>query len=103
MYTSTIKNDCLVVKLTEYTEDISFIATLYSEKCPHFILNLLEFDCSNTDLFTKFAKFGKKLVGNNSFVIVSKEHTNSEWMPVPTLEEAFDMVELENIERQLNQ
>lgn len=103
MYSSTIENECLVVKLSGQIDDLSFISALYNEKASHLILNLLEFDCSDVHLFTKFAKFGKKLVGDNSFVMVSTEHTNSDWMPVPTLQEAFDIVELENIERQLNQ
>lgn len=103
MYSSTVENECLIVKLTEQLEDISFITSLYNNKCPHLILDLLEFDHANIDLFAKFANFGKKLVGNNSFVMVSEQHLNSEWMIVPTLQEAFDLVELENIERQLNQ
>ena len=102
MYVSTVEKKCLIVKLTEKVEDLSFINTLFSENCHHLILNLQEIELTNATLLSKFATFGKKLVGTNSFVMVSTQFLNSEWNIVPTLKEAFDIIELEDIERQLN-
>lgn len=102
MYSSTIEKECLVVKLSEQLDDISFVTSLFNQNCRHFILNLLEIECSDIAILSKFANFGKKLVGDNSFVIVADDNMNSEWLIVPTLQEAFDIIELEDIERQLN-
>ena len=52
------------------------------------------------DKFITFEKNIKKM--NGSFVIVSDINFNNDLIIVPTIKEAYDYIELEEIEKQLN-
>ena len=58
-------------------------------------------ELNSTDLL-KFTTFGKNIVKNNSFVMISNLPPQEEYMVVPSIQEAFDIIEMEEIERQLN-
>ena len=102
MHSHRIERDCLIVKLSENTDDLSFIETLYNGNTKHLILDLHDnIGLNSTDLL-KFTTFGKNIVKNNSFVMVSNLPPQEEYMVVPSIQEAFDIIEMEDIERQLN-
>ena len=71
---------------------------------------LLEIQCRSSSEFSEFSQeklknftnFGKELVAKNSFVIICQMEFSEDFPIVPTLQEAFDMIELEEIERQLD-
>ena len=66
------------------------------------ILDLHEIIGLNPTDLLKFTTFGKNIVKNNSFVMVSNLPPQEEYMVVPSIQEAFDIIEMEDIERQLN-
>lgn len=102
MHSHRIERDCLIVKLSENTDDLSFIETLYNGNTKHLILDLHDIIELNSNDLLKFTTFGKNIVKNNSFVIVSNLPPQEEYMVVPSIQEAFDIIEMEDIERQLN-
>ena len=66
-----------------------------------FDINTLDNESQNL-IKEKLIKFGKILIKNNcSFVIVSNHLNMIDFNIVPTLEEAYDLIELEEIERDL--
>ena len=91
----------MIIQLLVIEDDISFINSLFSNDCKHLILNLTEVSNLNTEHLTKFTTFGKNLVQNNSFVMISNQFLHDEFLLVPTLQEAFDIIEMEDIERSL--
>jgi len=101
-FSHTIEKDCLIISLLEPVDDLSFINDLYTSECKHLILDVLKLNDLNSNHYTKFIKFGKKLVGAQSFVLISDQSSLQEVNIVPTLVEAFDIIEMEDIERQLN-
>ena len=102
MHSHRIERNCLIVKLSDNTDDLSFVETLYNGNVKHLILDLHDImELNSTDLL-KFTTFGKNIVKNNSFVIVSNLPPQEEYMVVPSIQEAFDIIEMEEIERQLN-
>lgn len=101
-YTHQIQKNCLIVQLSKIEDDISFINSLFNKCCKHLILNLSEVSNLNTEHLTKFTTFGKNLVQTNSFVMISNQFLHDEFLLVPTLQEAFDIIEMEDIERSLN-
>ncbi len=102
MHSHRIERDCLIVKLSENTDDLSFIETLYNGNTKHLILDLHDIIGLNSTDLLKFTTFGKNIVKNNSFVMVSNLPPLEEYMVVPSIQEAFDIIEMEDIERQLN-
>ena len=101
-YSYQIQKNCLIIQLLVIEDDMSFINSLFSNDCKHLILNLSEVSNLNTEHLTKFTTFGKNLVQTNSFVMISNQFLHDEFLVVPTLQEAFDIVEMEDIERSLN-
>ena len=101
-YSYQIQKNCLIIQLSEIEDEMSFINSLFSEECKHLILDLTEVSNLNTEHLTKFTKFGKNLVQTNSFIMISNQLLNDEFLIVPTLQEAFDLIEIEDIERSLN-
>ena len=97
-----IQKNCLIVKLSNIDDDLSSINSLFSKKCKHFIIDLTEVTNLNAEHLTKFTKFGKNLVQNNSFIMISNQFLYDKFLLVPTLQEAFDLIEIEDIERSLN-
>ena len=101
-YSHQIQKNCLVVKLSKIEGDLSFVNSLFSQDCKHLILDLSEVLNLNTEYLIKFTTFGKNLVQTNSFVMISNQFLHDEFLVVPTLQEAFDIIEMEDIERSLN-
>ena len=97
-----IQKNCLIVQLSKIEDDLSFVNSLFSQDFKHFILDLTEVSNLNTEHLTKFTTFGKNLVQSNSFVMISSHFLQDEFLVVPTLQEAFDIIEMEDIERSLN-
>ena len=97
-----IQENCLIIQMSEIEDDISFINSLFSQDCKHLILDLSKVSNLNTEHLTKFTTFGKNLVQTNSFVMISNQFLHDEFLVVPTLQEAFDIIEMEDIERSLN-
>ena len=69
----------------------------------NYIFDITTLDNESQNLIKeKLIKFGKILIKNNcSFVIVSNHLNMIDFNIVPTLEEAYDLIELEEIERDL--
>jgi hypothetical protein len=102
MHSHRIERNCLIVKLSDNTDDLSFVETLYNGNVKHLILDLHDImELNSTDLL-KFTTFGKNIVKNNSFVMISNLPPQEEYMVVPSIQEALDIIEMEDIERQLN-
>ena len=82
---------------------ICLLSTHFFKKdCKHLILTSQNFSNLNTEHLIKFTTFGKNLVQTNSFVMISNQFLHDEFLVVPTLQEAFDIIEMEDIERSLN-
>ena len=97
-----IQKNCLIVRLSKVEDNLSFINSIFSQNCKHLILDLTEVSELNTEHLTKFTTFGKNLVNANSFVMISNQYLHDDFLLVPTLQEAFDIIEIEDIERSLN-
>ena len=69
----------------------------------NYIFDISTLDNESQNLIKeKLIKFGKILIKNNcSFVIVSNHLNMIDFNIVPTLDEAYDLIELEEIERDL--
>jgi hypothetical protein len=102
MHSHRIERNCLIVKLSENTDDLSFVETLYNGNVKHLILDLHDIMKLNSTDLLKFTTFGKNIVKNNSFVMISNLPPQEEFMVVPSIQEALDIIEMEDIERQLN-
>ena len=100
-YKYKIHKNCLIVYLSKIDDDLSFIKLLFNENCKHLILDLTEVSELNIKHLTKFTKFGKNLVKINSFVMISSQFFDSDFLVVRTLQEAFDIIDMEDIERLL--
>ena len=98
----SIQDSCLIVRLSKVEDSLSFINSIFSQDCKHLILDLTEVSDLNIEHLTKFTTFGKNLVNTNSFVMISNQCHYDDFLIVPTLQEAFDIIELEDIERSLN-
>ena len=101
LYSHQIQKNCLIIQLSKIEGDLSFINSLFSQDCKHIILDLTEFSNLNTEHLIKFTTFGKNLVQTNSFIMISNQFLHDEFLVVPTLQEAFDIIEMEEIERSL--
>jgi hypothetical protein len=102
LYSYSVENNCLIINLNELVEDLSFISPLYLKGCKHLILNLSQLSQLDVNDIAKFSTFGNNLVGINSFVMISNQILDENFSITPTLQEAFDIIELEDIERILN-
>ena len=92
--------DTLVVDVHDLTINLAHIVERQNT-FKHLIIDLSMFDSVSEDLLKNFTKFGKGNVQKNSFFIVYKQEFLEDYPLVPTLLEAFDMITLEEIERQL--
>ena len=100
-YSHQIQKNCLIVQLSTIEDDLSFVNSLFNQDCKHLILDLTEVLNINAKHLTKFTKFGKNLVKINSFVMISSQFFDSDFLVVRTLQEAFDIIDMEDIERLL--
>lgn len=96
------QQESLVVILKDLAVDLSFISNELDNAHKHLILDLSAFTEVSEDKLKNFTNFGKNVVGKNSFVIICQMEFSEEYPIVPSLQEAFDVIELEEIERQLD-
>ena len=66
------------------------------------ILDLSEFSEVSQEKLKNFINFGMNVVEKNSFIIICQMEFSEDFLIVPTLQEAFDVIELDEIERQLD-
>ena len=96
-----IKKNTLVFSLCENTD---FNKIDVDSDVRNFIADLTSVSLETIklvkDKFITFEKNIKKM--NGSFVIVSDINFNNDLIIVPTIQEAYDYIELEEIEKQLN-
>ena len=96
------QKESLLVIIKDLTVDLSFISSEIDDKYRHLILDLSEFSEFSQEKLKNFTNFGKELVAKNSFVIICQMEFSEDFPIVPTLQEAFDLIELEEVERQLD-
>ncbi|MBT3994049.1 MAG: hypothetical protein HOF02_08370 [Gammaproteobacteria bacterium] len=96
-----MNNNTLVFKLTEKNE---FSNLDMKSDIKNFIADLTGVDKEVYELLIdKFITFGKITYANKgSFVIVSGVDFNENLNIVPTIQEAYDFIDMEEIERQLD-
>ena len=94
-------SEIIVFRLSE-KNDFSKINSTKETK--NFIADLTNVELSVIDIVKeKFIKFDEIIYNNKgSFVIVSLINFNDDLNIVPSLQEAYDFIEMEEIERQLN-
>ena len=95
------QQESLIVTIKDLVVDLSFISLELGNEHRHLILNLSEFSEVTEENLKNFTNFGQHVVGKNSFVIICQMEFSEYYPIVPTLKEAFDMIELDEIERQL--
>ena len=96
-----MKNNTLVFKISDEND---FSKLNASQNITNFIADLssLRNDMHKL-LINNFTKFEKYVRDNNgSFVIVSNVNFDDNLNIVPTLQEAYDFIDMEEMERQLN-
>lgn len=101
-FTIEKKQDIVVVKLKESDCDLSLVTNSIDDDFKHIIFDLLNLSSVNESDLKNFTTFGNENVTEGSFVIIYKGEYQEDYSIVPTLEEAFDFIEMENIERMLN-
>jgi len=96
-----MNKNTLVFKISE-ENDFSELNT--SDNITNFIADLSSLkNGMHKVLINNFTKFEKYVNANNgSFVIVSNVNFDDNLNIVPTLQEAYDFIDMEEIERQLN-
>ena len=94
-------SETIVFRLSE-KNDFSKINSTKETK--NFIADLTNVELSIIDIVKeKFIKYDEIIYNNKgSFVIVSLINFNDDLNIVPSLQEAYDFIEMEEIERQLN-
>lgn len=95
-----LEENTLVFRLGE---DNNFSDLNVNSEIKHFIADLSGVTLEVAETVTnKFITFGKSISDmNGSFVIVCEFSFNDNLIIVPTLQEAYDYIEMEEIERQL--
>ena len=98
-----IENDCLILKIPKLYDSLSdTIKDNYiNSKAKHLILDLSSVKNITDKHIENFINFGKNIVCDNSFVLISNLFFDESLPIVPTLQEAFDFIEMEDIERLL--
>lgn len=96
------QKESLIVIPKDLAIDLTFISSELDDEYRHLILDLSEFSEFSEEKLKNFTKFGKEVVAKNSFVIICQMEFSKDFLIVPSLKEAFDLIELEDIERQLD-
>ena len=96
------QEESLIVILKDLSIDLSFISAELNDEYRHLILDVSEFSEVSLEKLKNFTNFGNEIVAKNSFVIICQMEFSEDFPIVPTLQEAFDMIELEEIERQID-
>ena len=96
-----IKNNTLLFKLSSSGE---FSNIEINNDIINFIIDMQEVDIDKIEIIKKkLIKFDRSVyLKNGSFVIVCRHSFDKELNIVPTIQEAYDFIEMEDIERQLN-
>tara|TARA_B100000902_G_scaffold389856_1_gene437745 strand:+ start:17154 stop:17462 length:309 start_codon:yes stop_codon:yes gene_type:complete len=96
-----IKNNTLLFKLSSSGE---FSNIEINNEITNFIIDMQEVDIDQIEVIKKkLIKFDRSVyLKNGSFVIVCRHSFDKELNIVPTIQEAYDFIEMEEIERQLN-
>ena len=96
-----MNNNTLVFKISEKND---FSKLNASQNIKNFIADLSTLKNGMHKILIKnFTKFEKYVSANNgSFVIVSNVNFDDHLNIVPTLQEAYDFIDMEEMERQLN-
>ena len=96
-----MNNNTLVFKISDEND---FSKLNYSQNIKNFIADLSTLkNGMHKILINDFTKFEKYVNDNNgSFVIVSNVNFDDHLNIVPTLQEAYDFIDMEEMERQLN-
>ena len=94
-------SNTLVFKLSD---ENNFSNISSSSDIKNYIADLSGVELATIDLVkNNFVKFGALIKkGNGSFIIVSDINFDENLNIVPTLQEAYDFIDMEEIERQLN-
>ena len=95
-----MNDNILVFKITDQSD---FSKLNPSKNIKHFIADLTDLKSKmQTLLIENFTKFEKNVYSNEgSFVIVSNINFDDNLNIVPSLQEAYDFIDMEEIERQL--
>jgi hypothetical protein len=101
MTTKLVNENTLVFKVSEKGEIGNFSV---NGEVVNFIADMLDVNIEVIELIkNNLIKFGQSIYAKKgSFVVVSKISFDEELNIVPTMQEAFDFVEMEEIERQLD-
>ena len=96
-----MNNNTLVFKISDEND---FSKLNASQNITNFIADLSSLrNDMHKRLINNFTKFEKYVSANNgSFVIVSNVNFDENLNIVPTLQEAYDFIDMEEMERQLN-
>jgi|TARA_B110000263_G_scaffold46467_1_gene38557 hypothetical protein len=96
-----MNSNTLVFKITKKND---FLKLDFNTDVKNFIADLTDINKEVYELLIdKFIKFGEIIYANKgSFVIVSNISFDENLNIVPTLQEAYDFIDMEEIERQLN-
>ena len=96
-----MNNNTLVFRLSDKND---FSKLNINKEVKNFIADLSDITSDVYELLIdKFITFGKITYANKgSFVIVSKISFSDELNIVPSIQEAYDFIDMEEIERQLN-
>ena len=96
-----MNNNTLVFKISDEND---FSKLNQSQNITNFIADLSSLrNDMHKRLINNFTKFEKYVSANNgSFVIVSNVNFDDNLNIVPTLQEAYDFIDMEEMERQLN-
>tara|TARA_B100000401_G_scaffold75961_1_gene47198 strand:- start:889 stop:1197 length:309 start_codon:yes stop_codon:yes gene_type:complete len=100
-YSINKKNNTLVLKLYDLEINLNDLIKKVPFKFNYFILDLLEFNHISDIIMENFIKFGKITVSKESFFAISKLSFNKKFPVIPSVKEAFDLIELEEIQKQL--
>jgi len=96
------QKESLIVIIKDLAVDLSFILYELDDEYRHLILDLSEFSEISEEKLKNFSKFGNEIVAKNSFIIICQMEFSEDFLIVPSLKEAFDLIELDEIERQLD-
>ncbi|MAN49900.1 MAG: hypothetical protein CMD04_03665 [Flavobacteriales bacterium] len=100
-YSINKKNNTLVLKLYDLDINLNDLIKNVPFKFDYFILDLLEFNRISDIIMENFIKFGNITVSKESFFVISKLSFNEKFPVIPSVKEAFDLIELEEIQKQL--
>ncbi len=96
------QRESLLITPIDLSIDLSFVSSEINDKFRHLILDLSEFSKVSKEKLKNFTNFGKEVVLENTFVIIYQMDFSEDFPIVPTIQEAFDLIDLEEMERQLN-